>query len=161
MTTGSRHMRCEKTLYWTDEFSALCSWPPQHSFPPQGELWHLPPPPQTCAPESPPQLWHRSRNTAKPWRRSFCKPRRGYDPSVQFISSKILTCCHLKRWRGLRKEQSHQQTPCVQGKHQGPRLGWGFPTWHSHSPHEKLKVGTSWLSCAMGQVPRCPPSSRI
>lgn len=107
----------------------------------------------------PDKLWHHSRIIAKPWGRPFCKPRCGYDPSAQLISSKVLTCWHLKRWRGLRKEHSCQQTTYFQGKHQGPRLGWDFPTWHSHSPHEKLKVGTSWLSCALGQMPTHPPIS--
>lgn len=109
----------------------------------------------------PHKLWYHSRNIAKPWGRSFCQPRCGYDPSVQFISSKVLTCWHLKRWRGLRKEQSHQQTTCFQGEHQGPRLGWDFPTWHSHSPHEKLKVDSSLVCCALGQVPSQSPSSHI
>lgn len=43
--------------------SELCSWPHQHSFPPQGKLWHLPSPPQTCTRVSwYPQLWQALRD---------------------------------------------------------------------------------------------------
>lgn len=48
--------------------SELCSWPHQHSFPHQGELWHLPPPPQTCTLVFwYPQLWQALRDLCSPF----------------------------------------------------------------------------------------------